>query len=119
MVAKNRAIKRHMILDGAIKDVEPHFVGPVPDEGDYPAELEGSWCIDGTWTDPKRLSGTHGVHEETWCVDAVDETECHGNGCNALTLKCVDKMKNDVCRLTLVCMEMKNKGEQLGEEDVL
>ena len=44
-----------MISDGAIRVGELHFAGPVPDEGDYPTELEGTWGIDGTWIDPKVL----------------------------------------------------------------
>ena len=32
-----------MISDGAIRIGEMHFAGPVPDEGDYPTELEGKW----------------------------------------------------------------------------
>ena len=50
------AIKRQMISDGAIRIGEMHFSGPVPDEGAYPAELEGKWEVDGTWIDPKLLS---------------------------------------------------------------
>ena len=42
-----------MISDGAIR--VGHFAGPVPDEGDDPTELEGTWRIDGTWIDPKLL----------------------------------------------------------------
>ena len=34
---------------------EMHFAGPVPDEGDYPTELEGKWGVYGTWIDPKLL----------------------------------------------------------------
>ena len=52
-----------MISDGAFKAVELHFAGPVPDEGDYPTELEatcGTYC---TWIDPKLLGETRtGVH---------------------------------------------------------
>ena len=53
MAAIVSAIKRQMILDGAIEVGELHFAGPVPDEGDDPTELEGTWSIDGTWIDPK------------------------------------------------------------------
>ena len=55
VVAMLSAIKRQMISDGAIRIGEMHFAGPVPDEGDYPAELEGRWGVDGTWIDPKLL----------------------------------------------------------------
>ena len=41
VVAMLKAIKRQMISDGAIRIGEMHFAGPVPDEGDYPTELEG------------------------------------------------------------------------------
>ena len=41
VVAMFSAIKRQMISDGAIRIGEMHFAGPVPDEGDYPTELEG------------------------------------------------------------------------------
>ena len=41
VVAMLSAIKRQMISDGAIRVGELHFAGPVPDEGDCPAELEG------------------------------------------------------------------------------
>ena len=43
MVTMLSAIKRQMISDGVIRVGELHFVGPVPDEGDYPTELEGKW----------------------------------------------------------------------------
>ena len=53
--------------DGAISIGEMHFAGPVPDEGDYPTELEGKRRVDGTWIDPKLLSEGRkeemGVHE--------------------------------------------------------
>ena len=35
------------VADGALKVGKLYFTGPVPDEGDYPAELEGTWRIDG------------------------------------------------------------------------
>ena len=53
-----KAIKRQMISDGVIRIGEMHFAGPVPDEGDYPTELEGKWGVDGTWIDPKLLIAT-------------------------------------------------------------
>ena len=56
VVAMLSAIKRQMISDGAISIGEMHFAGPVPDEGDYPTELEGIWRVDGTWIDPILLS---------------------------------------------------------------
>ena len=31
--------------------MELHFAGPVPQEGDYPTELEGTWEVYGTWTE--------------------------------------------------------------------
>ena len=87
----------------------------MPDEGDYPAELEGSWSIDGTWIDPKLLIAgrkeameymrKHGVFE------VVADKECYDNDCNPLTLKWVDKMKGDVCRSRLVCL-----ANQKGQE---
>ena len=40
VVAMLSAIKRQMISDGAIRIGQMHFAGPVPDEGDYPTELE-------------------------------------------------------------------------------
>ena len=40
VVAMMCAIKRQMISDGAIRIEEMHCAGPVPDEGDYPTELE-------------------------------------------------------------------------------
>ena len=55
VVAMSSAIKRQMISDGAIRIGEIHFAGPVPDEGDYPTELEGKWGVDGIWIDPKLL----------------------------------------------------------------
>ena len=45
-----------MISDGAIRVGKLHFAGPVPDEGDYPTELEGKWGVGGTWIDQKLLS---------------------------------------------------------------
>ena len=47
VVAMLNAIKRQVISDGALKVGKLYFTGPVPDEGDYPAELEGTWRIDG------------------------------------------------------------------------
>ena len=44
-----------MISDGAIRIGEMHFSGPVPDEGDYPAELKGKCGVDGIWIYPKLL----------------------------------------------------------------
>ena len=55
VVAMLKAIKRQMISDGVIRVEEMHFAGPVTDEGDNPAELEGKWGVDGTWIDPKLL----------------------------------------------------------------
>ena len=55
MVAILKAIKRQIISDGVIRVEEMHFAGPVPYEGDSPAELEGKWGVDGTWIDPKLL----------------------------------------------------------------
>ena len=55
VVAMLSAIKRQMISDGAIRLGEMHFAGPVPDEGDYPTELEDKWRVDGMWIDPKLL----------------------------------------------------------------
>ena len=89
---------------------ELHFAGPVPDEGGYSTEPEGTWRIDGAWIDAKLLDDgrreekeylrKHGVFE------VVDEKECYDNGCNILTLKWVDKMKGDVCRSRLICREI-------------
>ena len=93
-------------------DVEElHFAGPVPDEGDYPTELEGKWRVDGTWIDPKLL--IEGRKEEMKCMrkmgvfEVVDEKECYDNGC---------KMKAEKCRSRLVCREIKrakDRDEQL------
>ena len=47
VVAMLSAVKRQMISDGATRIGETHFAGPVPDEGDYPTELEGKWRVDG------------------------------------------------------------------------
>ena len=55
LVAILSDIKRQTISDGAIRIGEMHFVDPVPDEGDYPTELEGNWRVDGMWIDPKLL----------------------------------------------------------------
>ena len=61
-----------MISDGAIKVGELHFAGPVPDEGDYPTELEATCGIYCTWIDPKLLGENRkGAHEETWCVRSL------------------------------------------------
>ena len=35
--------------------------------------------------------------------EVVDEEECHDNGCNPLPLKRVDKVKDEMCRATMVC----------------
>ena len=65
-------IKRQMISDGAIRIGEMHFAGPVPDEGDYPTELEGKWGVDGIWIDPEavdcRTERRNGVHDENGSV---------------------------------------------------
>ena len=55
VVSMLSAIKRQMISDGAIRVGELHFAGPVPDEGDYPTELEGKWGVDVKRIDPKLL----------------------------------------------------------------
>ena len=47
VVAMLKAIKRQMISDGSIRIGDMHFAGPVPDEDDYPTELEGKWGVDG------------------------------------------------------------------------
>ena len=77
------AVTRQMILDGTVNVVEGHIAGPVPDEGDYTTELEGTLGIDGTWIDPWLLDDgrkgemefmrTHGVFE------VADEKECDDN----------------------------------------
>ena len=108
------AIKCQMTSDRAIRVGELHFAGPEPDEGDYPTELEGTWRIDGTWIDPKLVDD--GREEEMKYVkkhglfEVIGEKECHDNGCNPLTLKWVDKMKE--------IQKAKNKDEHLGPEDV-
>ena len=77
----------------------PHFAGPVLDEGEYATELEGKWRVDGTWIDPKLLS--EGRKEEMKYMrkmgvfEVVDEKECYYNGCKPLKLKWVDKMKGE------------------------
>ena len=43
VVAMLKAIKRRVISDGAIRIGEMHFAGPVPDESDYPTELDNKW----------------------------------------------------------------------------
>ena len=97
VVAMLSAIKHHMISDGAIRIGDMHFAGPVPDEGDYPAELEVKWRVDGIWIDPKLLIA--GRKEEVEYMmkmgmfEVVDEKECYDNGCKLLMLKWVDKMK--------------------------
>ena len=63
-VAMLSAVKRQMISDGAIRIGEMHFAGPVPDEGDYPTELEGKWRVDGLWIDPK--SGDCRTEKRKW-----------------------------------------------------
>ena len=102
-----------------------HFAGPVPDEGDYPTELEGKWGVDGIWIDPKLL--IPGRKEEMEYMmkmgvfEVVDEKECYDNGCKPLMLKWVDKMKGEKCRSRLVCRVIKmakDRDEQLGPEDV-
>ena len=125
VVAVLRALKRHMVLDKAVRPEELAFAGPVPDEGDYSVELEGTWGVDGQWIDPKLLKAgreeeieymmKHGVFE------VVDEKECYAHHQKPLTLKWVDKMKGDVCRSRLVCREIKkakSKDDQLGPEEV-
>ena len=122
------AIKRQMISDGAIRIGELHFAGPVPDEGDYPTELEGKWWVDGTWIDPKWLSEGRKQEMEYMrkigLLEVVDEKECFDNGCkpaNHSKLKWVDKMKGEMCRSRLVCREIKrarDRDDQLGLEDV-
>ena len=96
-----------------------HFAGPVPDEGDNPAELEGKWRVDGT-IDPKLLIA--GRNEEMEYMmkmgvfKVVDEKECYENGCKPLMLNWVDKMKGEKCRSRLVCREIKkarDRDEQL------
>ena len=47
-----------------------------PDEGDHPTALEGTWVIDGTWIDQKRLNDRR--TEEMKCMrnmEVVDEKE--------------------------------------------
>ena len=78
-----KAIKRQMISDGEIRVEEMHFAGPVPDEGEIPAELEGKWGVDGTRIDPKLLIA--GRKEEMKYMmkmgvfEVVDEKECYDN----------------------------------------
>ena len=36
-------LKKKKISDNAIRVGELHLAGPVPDEGGYPTELEGTW----------------------------------------------------------------------------
>ena len=55
VVAMLSAINCQMISDGAIRIGEMYFAGPVSNEGDCPAELEGKWGVDGMWIDPKLL----------------------------------------------------------------
>ena len=122
VVALLKAIRRQMISDGAMRIGETH---PVPDEGDNPTELEGTWRVDGTWIDPKLLIA--GRREEMEYMmkmgvfEVVDEKECYDNGCKPLMLKWVDKMKGEECRSRWVCREIKkakNRDEQLGPEEV-
>ena len=101
VVATMSAIKRQMISDGAMRIGEMHFAGPVPDEGDYTAELGGKWRVDGTWIDPKLQS--EGRKEEMEYMkmrvfEVVDEKVCYDNGCKTLKLKWVDKVKGEKCR---------------------
>ena len=111
VVAMLKAIKRQMISDGAIRFGEQHFAGPVPDEGDYPTELEGKWRVDGTWIDPKLLIAGRKEEMEymmkTGVFEVVDEKECYDNSYKPLMLKWVDKMKGEKCRTRLVCREIK------------
>ena len=106
-------------------ELEMHFAGPVPDEGDNPTELEGKWRVDVTWIVPKLLIA--GRKEEMEYMmkmgvfEVVNEKECCDNGCKPLILKWMDKMKGDKCRSRLVCREInkaKDRDEQLGPEDV-
>ena len=46
VVAMLKPIKPQMISDSAIRIGEMHFAGPVPDEGDNPTELEGTWGVE-------------------------------------------------------------------------
>ena len=79
----------------------------MPDEGDYPTELEGKWRVDGMWIDLKLLIA--GRNEEMEYMmkmgvfKVVDEKDCYDNGCKPLMLKWVDKMKGENCRSRLVC----------------
>ena len=83
----------------------------MPDEGDYPTELECKWRVDGTWIDPKLLIA--GRKEEMEYMmkmgvfEVVDEKECYDNSYKPLMLKWVDKMKGEKCRTRLVCREIK------------
>ena len=118
------SIKRQMISDGAIRVGELHVAGPVLDECDYPTELEGTLGNDGTWIDPKLLIAGRKEEMEYMMkmgVFEVVDKECYDNGCKLLTLKCVDRVKVDVCSSRSVCREnkkAKNRDEPLGLEDV-
>ena len=101
------------------------FCRSVPDEADYPTELEGKWRVDGTWIDPKLLR--EGRKEELEYMrkmgvfEVVDEIECYDNGYKLLKLKWVEKMKGEKCRSRFLCREIKrarDRDEQLGPEDV-
>ena len=125
VVAMLKAIKRQMISDDVIRIEEIHFAGPVPDEGDKPAELEGKWGVDGTWIDPKlSIAGRKEEMEymmKMGVFEVVNEKECYDNGCKPLMLKWAGKMKGVKCRSRLVCREIKkarDRDEQLGPEDV-
>ena len=124
-VATLSAIKRQVILDGAIKSGNWTLEVQVPDAGDYRTKIERRCNIDGTRIEPKlcddgrtedmKYMKKHNVFE------FADEKECHDSGCNPLTLKWVDKMKDDACRSRLVCRDINkanNKDEQLGPKDV-
>ena len=126
VVAMLSAIKRQMISDGAIRVGELHVAGPVPDEGDYPAELEGKGGTDGTWIFRKLLM--EGGKEEMehmrklGAFEVVDEKECYDIGCKPLKLNWVDKMKGEKCRSRMVCREIKrakDRDKQHGPEGVL
>ena len=123
VVAVLSAIKRQMISDGAIRLGEMHFAGPVPDEGDYPTELEGKWRVDGMWIDPKLLIA--GRKEEMQCMmkmgvfEVVDEKRVLRQRLQTSNLKWVDKMKGEKCRSRLACREItraKTETNNLGQK---
>ena len=91
VVAMLSGIKRQMISDGAIRIGEVYCAGPVPDEGDYPTELEGKWRVDGMWIDPKLLIARRKEEMDDMTkmgvFEVVDEKECYDNGCKHLKLK--------------------------------